>query len=309
MFNGRRFNSYVEYFRKHFGERIQKIAVNAGFTCPNRDGTISDKGCLYCNNNAFNPSYCDKTKTITSQLSEGIKFMAVRYKRASKYLAYFQPYSNTYAPLQHLKQLYEEALNFPGVIGLVIGTRADCIDEEKLDYLKFLSKSHFIMLEYGIESCNNTTLNKLNRGLTFEETAKAIHLTHQYDIHVGGHIILGLPGETKEEMLNHAKIISQLPLQTLKIHQLQIIRNTPLEKDFIQNPQSYQLFSLNEYIDFVIQFTERLSPNIVIERFASEVPPRFLIAPNWGLIRNDLLTIMIDKRMIDLHTWQGKLYN
>lgn len=308
MNNRRRFNTYIEHFRRQFGERVQKIAVNAGFTCPNRDGTIGIDGCLYCNNNAFNPSYCNSTKSISTQLEEGIEFMAVRYKRASKYLAYFQPYSNTYAPLQLLKQRYEEALNFPGVIGLVIGTRADCIDEEKLDYIKHLAQSHYIMVEYGIESCNNMTLKRLNRGLSFETTASAIQLTHQYGINVGGHIILGLPGESREEMLNHAQILSQLPLQTIKIHQLQIMRNTPLEQDFLLNPNCYQLFALKEYIDFVIQFTERLAPSIVIERFASEVPPRFLVAPNWGLIRNDQLTIMIEKKMAELDTWQGKFH-
>lgn len=308
MYNRRRFNTYIDYFREQFGERVQKIAINAGFTCPNRYGKIGVSGCLYCNNEAFNPSYCDSNKTITTQLTEGIEFMSVRYKRASKYLAYFQPYSNTYAPIEVLKQRYEEALRFPGIIGLVIGTRADCIDEEKLNYLKQLSQSHYVMIEFGIESCNNLTLKKLNRGLTYEQTASAIHQCHEYGIKTGGHIILGLPGESRQEMLNHAAIISNLPLQTLKIHQLQIMRNTPLEQDYLQNPNQYQLFELKEYIDFVIQFTERLSPAFVIERFASEVPPRYLVAPNWGLIRNDQLTIMIEKRMKELDTWQGKMF-
>ena len=306
--DNRRYNNYTEYFRKAFGERVQKITIDAGFTCPNRDGTKGTGGCTYCNNDAFNPSYCIPQKSIPQQIFEGIEFHANRYRRASKFLAYFQAYSNTYAPIDKLRKLYEEALSVPGIVGLVIGTRPDCIDSAKLDYFQEISKDHYLILEYGIESCFNRTLQRINRGHTFEESIAAIEETARRGIKVGAHLIFGLPGETPQDMLDEVNLINQLPLSNIKFHQLQVIKDTPMAHEYQQNPSHFRLFELEEYMNFIISFTERLNPVFVIERFTAEVPPRFLAGPGWGLLRTYTLLQMFEKKLEELDTWQGRLY-
>ena len=304
----RRFNSYAEYFKKQFGGRVQKLAIDAGFTCPNRDGSKGFGGCTYCDNDAFNPSYCHPEKSISRQIEEGIKFHATRYRKASHYLAYFQPYSNTYASLEKLKEIYSQALSFPEILGLVIGTRPDCIDEEKLEYFRGLSESHYIMLEYGIESCYNRTLKRINRGHTFEDAIAALEMTSQYGIKTGAHLIFGLPGETKDDMMKEAGILSGLPVNNIKFHQLQIIKGTRMAEEFKTRPEDFIQFSLDEYIEFIIDFVEKMNPDFVIERFAGEVPPRYLEGPGWGLIRNDQILVKVEKMMEERGTWQGKRF-
>lgn len=304
--HNRRFNSYSEYFKRTFGERVQKVTIDAGFTCPNRDGSKGFGGCTYCNNDAFNPSYCVPEKSVTQQISEGMEFHEKRYRRANKFLAYFQAYSNTYAPLSELKKIYNEALKIEEVAGLVIGTRPDCIDDEKLKYFQELAEKHYIIIEYGIESTNNETLKRINRGHTFEDAMEALEKTKQYGLKTGAHFIFGLPGESKEYLLNEAKTISSLPLDTVKFHQLQIIKGTAMEKEYKEHPENFTFFELPEYINFFISFLERLNPEFVVERFAGEVPPRFLAGPGWGLIRNDQILNKFEKRLAELDTWQGK---
>ena len=305
----RRFNAYPDYFRRLYGSRVQKLSIDAGFTCPNRDGSKGLGGCTYCNNDAFNPSYCKPEKSVTQQIEEGISFHKNRYRRADKYLAYFQAYSNTYAPLGTLKKLYEEALSYPGVIGLVIGTRPDCIDDEKLQYFKVLSGRYYVALEYGIESCYEKTLERINRGHTFEEAEKIVRATAALGINTGAHFILGLPGESREEMLAETAIISRLPLSTVKFHQLQIIKGTAMEKEYREKPEDFQLFTWDEYPGFFIEFLERLNPSIVVERFTGEAPPRFLASPGFEKRRTDQIMKLIEKRMEELDTWQGRLFN
>ncbi len=307
--NHRRFNSYAEYFKKEFGGRVQKLAIDAGFTCPNRDGSKGTGGCTYCDNDAFNPSYCHPEKSVALQIKEGIEFHENRYRRASRFLAYFQPYSNTYAPLEKLREIYDQALSFPEIIGLVIGTRPDCIDEYKLEYFSKLSEKHYVMLEYGVESCYDKTLSRINRGHTFSEAVQALEATSKFNIKTGIHLIFGLPGETKEEMMNEAGIVSSLPVNNIKFHQLQIIKGTRMALEFNAHPADFVQFSLEDYIEFIIDFTERLNPALVIERFAGEVPPRFLAVPAWDLVRNDQILAKIEKRMAEKNTWQGKLYH
>ncbi len=302
----RRFNSYAEYFKKEFGGRVQKLAVDAGFTCPNRDGSKGMGGCTYCDNDAFNPSYCHPGKSIRQQLEEGIEFHARRYRRAARFLAYFQPYSNTYAPLEKLKQIYSQALDFPEIAGLVIGTRPDCIVEEKLEYFRELSGSHYVMLEYGIESCYDRTLRRINRGHTYQDTVKALEMTSGSGLKTGAHLIFGLPGESREEMMNEADILSELPINNIKFHQLQIIKGTAMAEEYVEMPGDFMQFSLDDYIEFIIDFVEKLNPAFVIEGFAGEVPPRFLSGTGWGLIRNDQVLTRIEKRMEERDTWQGK---
>ena len=304
----RRFNAYSNYFKQEFGERVQKLSIDAGFTCPNRDGKVGRGGCTYCNNDAFNPSYCESGKSVSKQIEEGIEFHSNRYRRVEKYLAYFQAYSNTYADQEHLKSIYEEALKKPEIIGLVIGTRPDCVNEILLDYFKELSKKYYIILEYGLESCYDKTLIEINRGHTFQQSIDAIKFTAAKGIKTGAHLIFGLPGESREEMIAEAEILSKLPINNMKIHQLQIIKGTKMEEEYKIKPEKFDFFELHEYIEFVIDFLERLNPNIVIERFAGEVPPRFLAGPGWGLIRNDQILNLIEKRLEERNTWQGRLY-
>lgn len=306
--HNRRYNAYSQYFKNTFGQRVQKISVDAGFTCPNRDDSLSIGGCTYCNNDAFKPSYCNPKKQIDQQVFEGIEFHKVRYRRASNYLVYFQPYSNTYAPISQLKQLYESALAQPGVIGLVIGTRPDCIDDEKLKYLQELASKYYIIIEYGIESIYNSTLNRINRWHTFEQSVEAILRTSDYSINTGAHFIFGLPGESRSMMMNSVNEISKLPLTTIKFHQLQIVEGTIMAQDYSLNPNDYELFSFEEYINFIVSFTERINPNFIIERFAGEVPPRYLAGPGWGHIRNDQINIAIEKELEKRESWQGKFF-
>ena len=325
--DNRRFNSYSRYFAKQFGGRVQKISIDAGFSCPNRDGKISTGGCTFCSNEAFNPSYCRPEKSIKQQIEEGIEFHRRRYRRASQYLAYFQPFSNTYKPLEELKDIYNQAfeaidsplpactcrngmvpkaLEKPEIIGIVIGTRPDLIDEGILQYLCEIQKTHYVMLEYGVESVYDDTLKRVNRGHDFATAEKAIRITADYGIPCGAHFIFGLPGESKTMMLDAADIISQLPLTTVKFHQLQIFKGTKMAEEYLQHPEIFHLFDLEEYIDFVIDFAERLNPDIVIERFAGEVPPRYLVSEPWMKLRYDEVLSRIEKRMEERGTWQGK---
>jgi len=301
------YNDFPTFLRKYFSYKVQKISLNAGFTCPNRDGTKGWGGCTYCNNQTFNPDYCRTEKSITTQLQEGKYFFAHKYPEM-KYLAYFQAYTNTYAELEGLKRKYEEALKVDGVVGLVIGTRPDCMPEGLLHYLEELNKHTFLMVEYGIESTCDKTLQRINRGHTYAETVEAVERTAACGILTGGHIILGLPGETRETMVEQAGILSQLPLSTLKIHQLQLIRGTRMAHEYAEVPDDFHLFTeVDEYIDLVIDYIEHLRPDMVVERFVSQSPKELLIAPDWGL-KNYEFVARLQKRMKERDAYQGKKY-
>lgn len=275
------YNDFGTWLRKQFPDfRVQKISIDAGFTCPNRDGRISTGGCTYCDNRTFNPSYCDRNKSIREQLKEGKDFFNRKYSDM-KYLAYFQAFTNTYGSVDLLKKLYEEALQEEDIVGLVIGTRPDCISTPLLDYLEQLSRQTFLIVEYGIESANNETLRRINRGHTFECSKKAVEMTAERGILTGGHIILGLPGEDREESLRQAPIISSLPLNILKIHQMQIIKGTRLAEEYLQNP--FPLYTVEEYVRLIADYISLLRKDLVLERFVSQSPPELLIAPRWGL--------------------------
>ena len=323
--DGKRYNSFVGYFKRRYGERLQKIVLDAGFSCPNRDGKVGRGGCSYCDNAAFHPSYSTAGKSLHQQLDEGIDFHKVRYRTTEHYLAYFQSFSNTYAPLERLKKLYEEALSHPSVVGLVIGTRPDCVDEEKLDYLADLAqgrvlkgwsrslaneperKAPVVVIEYGIESCYDRTLERINRGHDFETARQAVKMTAERGLDVGAHFILGLPGETRQMMLDSCAIINELPLRSIKFHQLQIVKGTKIEREFAERRQDFECFTVDEYLDFFVDMLERLSPSISIERFVGEVPPRFVNETPWGLIRNVELLRMLEQRLESRQTWQGRL--
>ena len=271
---------YMDYCQQLFGHRMQKLTVNAGFSCPNRDGTLGTEGCTFCNNDAFSPSYCQPTKSITQQIDEGIRFHARRHRQPVGYMAYFQSYSNTYAPLPLLRERYIEALAHPRVEGLVVATRPDCVDEAKLDVLASLAREHYIMVEYGIESCYDQTLERIRRGHNYACTVRAIEETARRGIPCGGHLILGLPGESREEMVAEATLLSQLPLTSLKLHQLQILRGSQMWQDCLRSTSALPPpFALDEYISLVCDFLERLRPDIVVERYAASVPPRYQAVP------------------------------
>ena len=390
---GKRYNSFVGYYRRKYGERLQKLVLDAGFSCPNRDGTVSRGGCTYCDNAAFHPGYSTPGKPLLTQLDEGIEFQKIRYPRARHYLAYFQAYSNTYGSLERLMSLYEQVLSHPEVVGIVIGTRPDCVDEEKLDYLADLAggrvldgwsrilgggkssdgqstrqaqsirrgqalrqtqgpvgggsgspipaavvrQAHqsvaepveapessepseaatspllltapIVVVEYGIESCDDGTLRRINRGHDFQCARKAVKMTASRGIDTCAHFILGLPGETRQMLLDQCEAISSLPLRSIKFHQLQIVKGTAMEKEYSADPSVFYRPSLDEYLDFVIDLLERLRPDLYIERVAGEVPPRFVNDTPWGLVRNFEILRLLDKRLEERNTWQGRLYH
>lgn len=364
--NGKRYNSFVGYYRRRYGERVQKLVLDAGFSCPNRDGTVGWGGCSYCDNAAFHPGYSTPGKALLAQIDEGIEFQRGRYPRVRHYLGYFQAYSNTYGTLERLQRAYEEVLSHPEVVGIVIGTRPDCVDEEKLDYLSGLAGGRvlkgwrrtfggsgiddgwanersadsgsgangwraddrstnngsadgglpegktidapIVVVEYGIESCYDATLRRINRGHDFECARRAVEMTAERGLDTGAHFILGLPGETREMLLDQCDAISSLPLRSVKFHQLQIVKGTAMEKEYAADPSAFYRPGLDEYLDFVIDILERLRPDLYIERVAGEVPPRFVNDTPWGLVRNFEILRMLDRRMEERGARQGRLF-
>lgn len=364
---GKRYNSFVGYYRRRYGERVQKLVLDAGFSCPNRDGTVGWGGCSYCDNAAFHPGYSTPGKALLAQIEEGIEFQRVRYPRVRHYLGYFQAYTNTYGTLERLQRAYEEVLSHPEVVGIVIGTRPDCVDEEKLDYLSGLAGGRvlkgwrrtfggsgidggwanersadsgsgangwraddrstnngsadgglpegktidapIVVVEYGIESCYDATLRRINRGHDFECARRAVEMTAERGLDTGAHFILGLPGETREMLLDQCDAISSLPLRSVKFHQLQIVKGTAMEKEYAADPSAFYRPGLDEYLDFVIDILERLRPDLYIERVAGEVPPRFVNDTPWGLVRNFEILRMLDRRMEERGARQGRLFS
>lgn len=301
------YNEYGPWLKEQLGVKTQKISINAGFTCPNRDGSVGVGGCTYCNNQTFNPAYCATAKSITQQLEEGKAFFARKYSDM-QYLAYFQAYTNTYDSVENLRVKYEEALAVPGVVGIVIGTRPDCMPDALLDYLEQLTRSTFLLVEYGVESVYDDTLRRINRGHTHAQTVDAVARTAERGIKVGAHVILGLPGEDHEALMEESRILSQLPITMLKLHQLQLIKGTRMADEYVMSPSDFHLFSVDEYVNLAVDFVERLRPDIIIERFASQSPASLLATKGWGL-KNYELVERIKKRMAERGAWQGRLYD
>ena len=300
------YNDFPTFLKSFFPYKVQKISINAGFTCPNRDGAIGRGGCTYCNNQTFSPAYCKTTKTITQQLEDGKHFFAHKYP-SMKYLAYFQSYTNTYDSFDGLKAKYEGALAVKEVVGLVIGTRPDCISDELLDYLEKISKKVFVLVEFGIESTLDDTLLRVNRGHSYETVVDAVNRTSDRGILTGGHVILGLPGESLQSILDQPKVLSKLPLNTLKLHQLQIIKGTQMEEEFTNFPEDFYLTTLDDYLTLVISYLQRLRPDMVVERFISQSPKELILSPLWG-IKNHEFNMMLIQRMKKENTYQGQLY-
>lgn len=302
----KRYKDFPSFFRTLFHERVQKLSVDGGFTCPNRDGTKGTGGCSYCDNRSFTPEYCRQERTIARQIEAGRCFFAAKYT-GQKYLAYFQSYSNTYASLEELKRKYGEALACPDVVGLVIATRPDTVNEEVLSYIEELAKERYVCLEYGVESVNDETLRAINRGHTFAEAEVAIRRTAGRGIRIGAHLIFGLPGEDRASMLEGAVRLCDLPIDILKLHHLQIIRNTPMAEEYLRRPDRFRLFSLEEYLDIVAATIERIRPDVYLERFVNQVPKEYLLAPCWG-VKNFEFAAKLDKLLEGKDIWQGKKY-
>ena len=291
-----KYPEFTDYLRQRFPHyKVQKISLDGGFTCPNRDGTKGRGGCTYCNNRTFSPNYCHNNKSITEQLREGIQFFSGKYP-TMKYIAYFQAYTNTYDQIESLKHKYEEAIHTEDVVGLIIGTRPDCVSDELLTYLHELGKNTFVMIEYGIESTSDETLKRINRRHSYKDATDAVKRTAIHGIPVGAHILLGLPGETREQMLQHADHISTLPLTSVKLHQLQIIRGTNMGIEYEQHPERFNIFTVDEYIDLIIDFISRLRKDIYIDRFVSQSPKNLLIAPDWGL-KNHVFRALLKRKL------------
>lgn len=300
------YREFGPWLKQQLGIKVQKISINAGFTCPNRDGRVGVGGCTYCNNQSFNPAYCLNTKTITQQLEEGKEFFARKYPDM-KYLAYFQAYTNTYGDLDEVVAKYEEAMAVKDVVGLVIGTRPDCMPHPLLDYLAELNSKHFVLVEYGIETSDDAVLQRINRGHNFQQTKEAVRMTAERGIFTGGHVILGLPGTDTKNPTQEAEAISALPLDILKIHQLQLIKGTAMADEYTLHPEDFHLFSAEEYIDYVIDYVEHLRPDIVLERFVSQSPASLLAIKGWGL-KNHEFVEKLHKRMKERGAFQGRLH-
>ncbi len=286
------YNDFGTWIRRRFPFRVQKVSIDAGFSCPNRDGKISTGGCTYCDNRTFNPSYCDRRKSVTEQLEEGKAFFMRKYPDM-KYLAYFQAYTNTYADVDQLRRMYEEALAVSDVVGIVIGTRPDCVSDELLDYLEQLNRRTFLLVEYGIESANDETLRRINRGHDFACSRSAVERTHARGILTGGHIIIGLPGEDAEESIRQAPVISSLPLDILKIHQMQVIKGTRLAREYEEHP--FHVYTVEEYIDVIVRYIRGLRKDLVLERFVSQSPKELLVVPRWGLKNYEFTNLLNNK--------------
>lgn len=304
---GARYYSYKQFLIERFGEAVLKLPIDAGFSCPNRDGTVGTGGCTYCLNNAFVPRYCSSEKDILQQIEDGIVFHRQRGRESKSYLAYFQAFSNTHAPLDKLRELYETALSHPKIKGLIIGTRPDCVDKEKLDYIASLKNQVFISIEYGIESCYDRTLQRINRGHDFATAQRAVEQTAARGIHTGAHFIIGLPGETINDWLYGIQLVNRMPINSIKFHQLQILKGTAMEQEFQEHPEDFCTLNMEDYIELMVNIIARLRADIAIERFAAEVPPKYLSNSPWKLQRYDVILQRIRQRLEERDVWQHQL--
>ena len=295
------YNDFSTWLRRQLGCKVQKISIDAGFSCPNRDGTLATGGCVFCDNKAFSPAYCRGNKSVKRQVEDGISFFKKKYKDM-KYLAYFQAFTNTYAPVEHLKSLYEEALSVEDVVGIVIGTRPDCVSDDILNYLEELNRQTFMIVEYGIESTDNKILKRINRGHTYECSVRAIERTKERDILVGGHVILGLPGMTEEDSIREVERLNTTQLDILKLHQLQVVKDTRLAEEYLEKP--FKVFNIDEYIRLVATLIQHIRPDMILDRFISQSPAEMLIAPKWG-IKNYEFSNALDNYLAKNNIYQG----
>lgn len=305
----RPFYGSARYYRNTFECEIRKLSIDAGFSCPNRDGRVGVGGCTFCNNDAFSPRYADRHRSISEQMAAGREFHARSWVPGAQWLVYFQAYSNTYAPVEVLRSRYEEALRGEDVAGLIIGTRPDCVDEAVLDLVAELRQQHYVAVEFGMESAFDATLQRVNRGHSWMDSVRAVELCHERGIPCGGHFIIGLPGETDEMILQTIDQINTLRLATVKFHQLQIFRGTAMERDFESHPESYRFFTPDEYVSLLAEAVRHLRPDTAVERIVSEVPPSFRHEGlGWQGLRSHHVINRLCARLEHLGTFQGELF-
>ncbi len=298
-----RYRDYNTYLRELFGERVQKIALDAGLGCPNRDGTVSGEGCIFCDRlGSGTGALVEKGYALREQIDQGRKYMQRRYK-AKKFIAYFQSFSNTYAPLSTLKSLYDEALAPSDIVGLSVATRPDCIDTDRLKLLNSYRERALIWLEYGLQSAHDKTLQIINRGHDVACFERAVLKTREWGLNICVHVILGLPGENREMMLETARFLARLPVQGVKIHLLYVVRGTPLARQYEQG--TFRCLERQEYADLVVDFLELLPGNVVVQRLTGDPGRADLIAPAWAKEKRENLTL-IRKKLEERDTWQGK---
>lgn len=301
MEEAKHYNDFSTWLRQELGCKVQKISIDAGFSCPNRDGTLATGGCIFCDNKVFSPAYCRGGKSVKRQMEDGISFFKRKYKDM-KYLAYFQAFTNTYASVERLKCLYEEALDVDDVVGIVIGTRPDCVSDEILEYLEQLNRQTFMIVEYGIESTDNQMLKRINRGHTYECSVKAIERTRERGIYVGGHVILGLPGMTESDCIREVERLNETSLDILKLHQLQVVKDTRLAEEYLERP--FKVYGVEEYITLVATLIKHIRPDMILDRFISQSPAEMLIAPKWG-IKNYEFANALDNYLAKNNIYQG----
>ncbi|MGD0308917.1 MAG: TIGR01212 family radical SAM protein [Acidobacteriota bacterium] len=301
---GARYNSYGAFLKEKFGARVGKIVVDAGFTCPNRDGTAGFGGCIYCNNDSFRPATARRSDPVSRQVAEGVAYLQQRY-RARKFIVYFQPFSNTYASLERLIPLYEEALDHPDVVGLAVGTRPDCIDEAKITWFENLARTRLVILEYGLESTSDKTLSLINRGHDYGCWLRAVRLTRGRGVYISAHLILGFPWECREEMVSMAQEVSDVGLDFLKLHHLHVVRHTELARRFLADP--FTLLDYESYVELVVDFLELLNPAIRLERLFGLASEEHLLGPHWGKTKAEVQR-GIEQALLRRGTWQGRRY-
>ena len=306
-FGERRYHAWNEHVKTRYGGRVQKVSVAAGFTCPNRDGLLGTGGCTFCNNASFTPGYLDRRQSITEQIDAGLLFLRRRYPDTKRYIAYFQSYSNTYGEFERLRACYAEALAHPEISGLAIGTRPDCLPEVVLAYLAELAREHIIELEIGVESCNDAALARVNRGHDFAASVDAIQRAAAHGLEVTAHLLLGLPGESHASMLDGARLLSALPIQAIKLHQLQLVLGTALAREWQRDPDAVPLLDEPACLGLLADFIERLSPSILLQRLGSEVPPSMKLAPAWNLRLSELAP-RVSAELARRGSWQGSRY-
>jgi len=299
----KRYNDLNTYLRNRFGCRVQKITVDAGMTCPNRDGTLSTKGCVFCNDRGSGTGAHERGLSITQQLEQGKAVLSKRYK-AKKFLAYFQSFSNTYAPVETLKRLYREAVSVDNIVGLSIGTRPDCIDQDKLALLQEMAGKHLVWVEYGLQSAHDSTLSLINRGHDAACFARAVEKTQNRGIKICAHVILGLPGETSAHVHETARFLSRLGIQGVKIHLLYVIKGTRLET--MVREESYRCLTQTAYVDLVCDFLERIPSDMIVQRLTGDPHPHELVAPHWSLNKGETLS-RIQAELKRRGTCQGRL--
>lgn len=301
---GKRYYTFSRYLKDRFGEKVWKIPVHANLTCPNRDGTVGTGGCIYCNNDGFSPAIQNDHQSIDEQIRAGIQRIQ-RKRKISKFVVYFQTYSNTYSSLPHLKQLYDSALNFDQVVGLAIGTRPDCVNEKILDLIESYTPRLEVWLEYGLQSKHNSTLAAINRGHSYRDFLSAVELTRKRNLKICVHVIIGLPYESPEMIMGTADALAEIGIDAIKIHPMQVHKNTKLEK--IYNAGRTDLFSREEYVEILCDFLERLPENVIIQRLTAEAPADILVAPEWCLNKMKVLEA-IDNELLRRDSWQGSRF-